>query len=534
MQSAFYHDRTRNLLVYHSLANPAYYSQLLPGSAVVGSALGVRRTLENCQILRRHNLPVPPIMDADYDWPRPPWVEHPYEKQKLMTNFMLLHPRSFNLSDMGTGKTLAALWAADQLMRWNPGWKALIICPLSVMRRVWADTIFHTFLDRRKAVILHGTQEQRIKGLEEEADFYIVNFDGVGVGAKTRMGFKLDGFSNHLKERSDIRIAVCDEASAYKDSRTKRHRIARVVFGAKPYLWLVTGTPTPTSPLDAYGIAKLVNNSGGKSLTTYRMETMYQPFPRAFKWLPRPDGYDRARALLQPAVRVGIEEVWDGPEITTQQREVPLTDEQKKLMKELKRHFVVGLQSGAAITAINEAAARTKFIQLSLGAIYDVNHRAHPIDARPRYEELIRVLEEASGKVLVFAPLTSVVELIYNTICKRWGVAVVNGQVLQTKRSEIFRAFQQDESPRIIVADPGTMAHGLDLYAARTIIWFGPTEKSELYDQANHRAHRPGQKFPVTVVQIVSNSLEREIFRRLQNNLALQGALLDLVRANAF
>ena len=100
----------------------------------------------------------------------------------------------------------------------------------------------------------------------------------------------------------------------------------------------------------------------------------------------------------------------------------------------------------------------------------------------------------------------------------------------QKERSRIFQAFQEHAEPRIIVADPGTMAHGLDLYAAQTVVWYGSTDKCELYLQANKRAHRPGQKYPVTVVQIVSTNLEREIYRRLENNESMQGVLLDAVR----
>jgi SNF2 family DNA or RNA helicase len=65
---------------------------------------------------------------------------------------------------------------------------------------------------------------------------------------------------------------------------------------------------------------------------------------------------------------------------------------------------------------------------------------------------------------------------------------------------------------------------------AQTVVWLGPTDKAELYVQANKRAHRPGQKFPVVIVQIVATELEREIFRRLENNLSLQGALLDAIK----
>ena len=74
------------------------------------------------------------------------------------------------------------------------------------------------------------------------------------------------------------------------------------------------------------------------------------------------------------------------------------------------------------------------------------------------------------------------------------------------------------------------MAHGLDLWQAQSVVWYGPTDRTELYLQANRRAHRPGQKHPVTVVQIVSNKLEREIYRRLESNESLQGVLLQMVR----
>jgi SNF2 family DNA or RNA helicase len=214
-------------------------------------------------------------------------------------------------------------------------------------------------------------------------------------------------------------------------------------------------------------------------------------------------------------------------------REVELTAEQKKLMSDLKKDFVVTVKSGAAISAVNEAAARTKFIQISLGAIYDQNHGIHAIDAGPRHAEIIDVLEQAPGKSILFCPLTSVINIIYKNINKRWPAAVVNGDVSQKDRSNIFQAFQDLENPlRVLVADAQTMAHGLDLYAARVVVWVGPTDKPELYAQANARMHRPGQKFPTTVVQLVSNALEREIFRRLENNLALQGTLLQAVKEN--
>ena len=522
----FFHNQQYNVLIYprHELIE-----QHVPEArALNGQYIAVPRTLRNCQILRWFNFPVTPVMEG-YDWPRSPGIT-PYESQKLAANFMVLHPRCFNLSDMGVGKTLATLWAVDWLMKQYPKdtFRALVVCPLSIMQRVWGDAIFKNFLSNRSYKVLHGDAAKRIKLLAEPADFYICNIDGIGIGAHTRGRFELDGFSKALAERSDIRLAVVDEASGYKDATTKRHRLARQIIGKRDYLWLLTGTPTPNAPTDAYGLAKLVNNAFGKSFTTFQQETMVKV--SQFMWKPHRDGYDRARRLLSPSIRFDIKDVWDGPELTTQQREVPLTPDQKKLMLDLKNTLQVTMKQGQAISAANEAAARQKFIQISLGAIYDENHRAHHIDAKPRIEELKTVLAEAPGKTLIFASLTSVVNLLYREISKIRKCAVVNGETSQKERSEIFRRFQDEDELQDIIADPGCMAHGLDLWRAQTTIWFSPTDKTELYLQANKRAHRPGQKYPVTVVQIVSNPLEREIYRRLENNESLQGALLDAVR----
>lgn len=521
----FYHDTKRDLLIYPLTAGAPLH--VLPDAKRVnGNYFAVPRTLQNAQILRFYNYPVVSIMD-NYDYPCAPGIT-PYTTQKLASNFMVLHPRCFNLSDMGVGKTLAALWATDWLMlNARAPFRALIVCPLSIMERVWGDAIWKNFLSRRSFEVLHGSAQKRQSLLEKsKADFLIINFDGVGIGAHTRKKFELDGFSKSLSERHDIKLAIVDEASAYRDSRTRRHRISRLVLGQRPYLWLLTGTPTPNAPTDAYGLAKLVNNAFGKSFTTFQQESMVKV--TQFKWAPRKDGYEKARALLTPAIRFDIKDVWDGPEMTVQQRQVELTPEQKKAMAELKKDLMVVLKSGKPITIDTEVAARTKFLQISAGAIYDASHKAHPIDATPRIEEIRAVINEAPGKILIFSPFTSVVEMLYYNLTA-WSREVVNGNTSPKDRSRIFSDFQSKDDPRILIADPGTMAHGLDLWQARTVLWFGPTDKPELYAQSNKRAHRPGQKFPVTVVQIVSNALEREIFHRLTHNLSLQGALLDVV-----
>jgi len=508
---------------------PGVLTQYIPDlKPINGSYFAIPNNLPNLQVLRYYNYEVPEVInDTNYDFPiAPPFTPLPH--QKVMANFSVLHRRMFNLSDMGTMKTISTLWAADYLMQQHKkgDFRAVIVAPLSTLDRVWAAAIFRNFLGRRTYAICHGTPTQRSIALASDVDFYIINFDGVGTGAKTGRTFEIRGFSKELRDRDDIKLAVIDEASAYKDPGTIRHRVARDVLGRRSYLWLLTGTPTPNAPTDAYGLAKLVNNAYGKSKTGWKLETMFQ-FSN-FIWKPKADGYTKAAKLLSPSIRYDLKDIWNGPECVTQQRSVELTPDQKKMMADLKRDLQITMKSGAAVSAINEAAARQKFIQISLGAVYDSDHEVHLADAKPRIRLLNEVLDEAPGKFLVFAPLTSVVNLLSHEMKSR-KVEIVNGDVSQKERTKIFAAFQEGDLQGI-VADPGTMAHGLDLWMARTVIWYGTTDKAELYAQANRRAHRPGQKYPVNIVQFVSNPLEIEIFRRLENNLSLQGALLTMIK----
>ena len=305
-----------------------------------------------------------------------------------MANFLVSHPHCFNLSDMGTMKTLSTLWAADWLMRQYPEGqcRAIIVAPLSILERVWGRTIFENFLSRRTFKIVHGSAEKRTRLLAEPADFYVINFDGLGLGASQHGKMVLSGLSAEIKNRADIRIAVIDEASAYRSSRTRRHKVARQLLADRDYLWLLTGTPTPNGPFDAFGLAKLVNNAHGESFTSFYMRTMQKL--SMWKWVPKPGAHHEVRKLLHPAIRYDIKDVWDGPELTTQQRHVDLTPDQTQHLRELKRKLQAELANGVTITPANEAALRMKLIQISLGAVYDAKHDSHKIDCGPRVAEL--------------------------------------------------------------------------------------------------------------------------------------------------
>lgn len=523
----------KHQVVVYQVANPAQVAAAIEGARPLnGHSVAVPATLFSLQLARVLGLPTPPLLDSAYDWPG---QFTPFAHQRHMANFHALHPKCFNLSDMGTGKTLGCLWAADYLMREGVIKKALVLSPLSTLRSVWENEVFKHFLGRRRATIVYGDRAKRLSILaDRKPDFYILNHDGLTIGSKRAYGHRglgLGPIAQAVADRPDIDLVIVDEASAYKDRTTLRTQVLRGTVASKPYLWLLSGTPTPNAPTDAWSLARIVQGSMTESFVSFQSRTMTKL--TTFKWAPKPDAADAVSKLLSPGIRYNRDECLDLPPLVVETREVPLSDTQKKAYDTLKKELALTLKDGKQVTAFNEAVLRLKLIQVAAGAVYGPDREVHRTDCGPRLDELRSVLDEVGiAKVLVFAPLTSVVNLLYSEL-KSWlgerAVARIYGATPHGQRAQILRQFQEEKDPRVIVADPGTMAHGITATAANAIVWFAPVDKPEVYEQANARINRPGQTRSMLVVRLVSTPVERAIFHRLHEKASLQGAILGLV-----
>lgn len=505
-------DAQRNLVVYDTPRAEEIASSVPDAVRLHNGYVACPASLYNLQMLRYLGFETIQPMDIAYDWPG---RYTPFTAQRVTANFLCVHPRAFVLNDMGTGKTLAALWAADFVMRANTGVHCLVVAPLSTLERVWADAIYQNFLGRRSVSVLHGSAAKRRELLAAPADFYVVNYDGVEVLGK------------ELAARLDIRMCIVDEASAYRNRTTERHRVARRLLASKDYLWLMTGTPTPNGPTDAYGMAKLVNNAFGEGWQSYHDRVMMKV--SMYKWVPKAGAHAEAHKLLQPAVRFAISDCIDLPPCTVQARDSELSPEQSKAYKEMKRDLVLQAAKGP-ITAANEAVLRLKLLQIACGAIYGPDREIHHVDAAPRIKALREVMEACREKIIIFAPFTSVVHMLHKELKKDYSIEIINGEVPAKQRNDIFSAFMDAAHPRVLVADPGTMSHGLTLTAASAIIWYAPTDRTETYLQANKRIDRPGQVHATTIVQLAATAAEREIYRRLEANETMQGLILQLAK----
>lgn len=448
-----------------------------------------------------------------YDWPG---RYKPYAHQRDTAAFATLNDKCLILNQIGTGKSLSALWAADYLMNIGAVKKVLILSPLSTLERVWKESIFLD-ISHRSSVVLHGSAARRKKLLAQDVDFYIINHDGFKIIADDAM----DMFD----------LVIIDEAAVLRNSRTNRYKAFNKWYRSQSKdvrLWLLTGTPTPNEPTDAWSLARLVDNPlAPPTFTSFRDRVMYRK--GMYSWLPRPEAPEIVSRILQPSILYRRDECFDLPDTVVNNVHVPMTEDQIYHYKTMWNTLIAEIDGGETITAVNEAVKVQKLVQILCGVAYDDTGANVEIDCKPRIDAVCEVIEQAGGKVIIFVPLTGTLKMLERELSKQWTVATVNGSVSSNKRSAIFRDFQHAADPQILVAHPATMAHGLTLTAASAVVWYGPITSNEQYVQANGRVERIGKKHVSYVVHITSTDLERRMFRRLDGKQKLQGILLDLI-----
>ena len=495
--------------------NPQQITTVIPKSRELsGNRVAVHWGLEEAQVLRNLRIKgVPSPILGRYDWPG----QHtPFEHQRDTSAFLTMNRRAFCLNEQGTGKTGSVIWAADYLMKAKQVHRVLVICPLSIMDSAWRADLFK-FAMHRNVDIAYGAKDKRRAIINGPAEFVIINYDGVEIVADdiARGGFDL---------------IVIDEANAYKNVQTKRWKVLNSLVKPDTWLWMLTGTPAAQSPLDAYGLAKLVNPSGvPRYFTAFRDQVMLKL--TAFKWIPKETATQTVFTALQPAIRYTKDECLDLPEMTYTKRIVELTKQQQKYYDMLKKRMVVQA-AGEEITSVNAAVNMSKLLQISCGAVYSDTGETLEFDISKRYNVLTEVIDESSQKVLVFVPFKHVIRILHEQLNRDGYTAeVISGDVPVGKRTDIFNRFQNDPaSPRVLVIQPQSAAHGVTLTAANTVVWWGPTPSLETYAQANARVHRPGQRHPSTVVQLAGSGVERHVYNLLDNKIDVHSKMIDLYK----
>jgi len=455
---------------------------------------------------------IPSPMLRDYKWPG---IYKPFDHQKVTASFLSLRPRAFCFNEAGTGKTSAAIWAADYLMNMGYVKQVLVICPLSIMYSAWQADIFKTAM-HRSCGVAYGTSDKRKKIIRGSYDFTVINFDGVNVVSDTIFETAFD-------------LIIIDEANAYKSTSTRRWKTLAKLIRPSTRLWMMTGTPAAQSPIDAFGLARLISPQRVPKFTTAWRDKVMYPVTR-FKWLPKPTSRNEVFRALQPAIRYTKAECLDLPPVVYQTRDVPLSTQVQVYYKKLKSQLLIEA-AGEQVSAVNAAAALNKLLQISGGAVYTDSRDVVEFDVSPRLNALMEVLDETTNKVVIFIPYTHTIEVVSEYLGKQ-GVTneIIQGAVSAPKRSDIINRFQSSEHPRVLVIQPQAASHGITLTAADTVVFWSPVMSVETYLQCVARIDRVGQKNNMTVVHLQGSEVERRMYTMLQGKVDNHQKLVDLYK----
>jgi SNF2 family DNA or RNA helicase len=510
------HKPTNSLLL--RVLDPFAFREVIPKSKVINHPdynLAVRSSLDTVKLLQNMGVAAPSPMQTEYRWPG---KYRPWEHQRVMAEFCTMHKRCFNLSEMGTGKSAATLWAADYLLEQKAIRKVLILSPLSTLERVWMNDIFDVLMHRVAATV-YGSREQRLEALEVNADFYVMNHDGISITP----------VMDAIRRRPDIDLVVVDEGSMFRNHDTKKYKALKRMLRPDMRLWWLTATPCPNAPTDAWAQASLVNPTRvPKFHGAFKRATMLQV--STFKWVPRPDAYTTAFNAMQPAVRFKKADCIDLPPVVYEDRQCGLTKEQRSAFAEMKDKMQTEARH-TPITAVNAADKITKLRQILCGVVKDpASERYVVLPHGPRIEVLRECIEQANAKVIIVVPFKGIIQSLADTISATHSVAVLNGDVSKAQRDRIVLQFKTEADPHVLLCHPKVMSHGLNLTEADTTIFYAPIYSNDEYQQVQERFNRAGQKNKMTVIRMAAHPLEWEIYKMLEGRRLTQDSILGLYK----
>jgi SNF2-related protein len=446
----------------------------------------------------------------------------PHNYQKYCIDKVVNTEKVGLLLDMGLGKTIITLTAIDELkLNLFEINKVLVVAPKKVAESTWfreAEKWDHLKLLKFSAVL--GSEKKRINALNTPADIYVINRENIP--------WLVDYYRNDWP----FDMVVIDEFSSFKNHQAKRFKALKLVLGKIKRLVGLTGTPAPNGLKDIWAQIYLLDQGErlGKNITAFREKyfNFYRYGNNLYGEYELKQGSDKSimDRIADICVSMKAEDYLELPDVVDNIISVELDAKARKQYEELEKQMILELNSLEEITVANAAALSNKLLQLSNGAVYDENAKIHEIH-KCKIESFMELVESLEGKnLLVFYAFKHDLSRIMESL---------------SKSGKKIRVLSNDDDIRdwnsgkidILLAHPASAAYGLNLQdGGNHVIWFGLNWSLELYQQANKRLHRQGQKEKVIIHHLVcSNTRDEDVMKALQSKGDIQEELLQSLKA---
>ena len=328
-------------------------------------------------------------------------------------------------------------------------------------------------------------------------------------------------------------LMAVDESTTIKNPDAKRTKNICNLSILSKYRRILTGSPVTKSPLDLYKQFDFLKEELLGHGSYYIFRTRYAIMKTANfggKSVQIVVGYrnlDELSEKLRPfSYRVLKDDCLDLPDKIYMKRTVQLSSEQKKVYEQMKQ-MALAEMNGKMMSTATVLTQLMRLHQITCGHFTADDGSIQKIKSN-RLDELMDVLEEIEGKVVIWAHYQNDVETIVEHLKKKYGdnsIVDYYGRTRPENRQSNIDKFQKDEGCRFFIGTPATGGYGITLTQASNVIYYSNGYDLEKRMQSEDRAHRIGQKKSVTYVDMIADdTVDEKIVKSLRKkvNIATQ------------
>ena len=449
------------------------------------------------------------------------FVPHSYQRYAIER---ILQDNSLGLFlDMGLGKTVITLTAINDLKfnRWAVS-RCLVVAPKKVAEATWShEAEKWDHLRHLKIIPVLGSLKKRVQALHAPGDIWVINRENIP--------WLVEYFRNNWP----FDMVVLDESSSFKNPQSKRFKAMKLVMSRIARLVLLTGTPAPNGLEDLWAQIYLLDAGErlGRTISSYREAFFTQDYARPGQmyrtYTPQQDAESRIQAAISDiCVSMKSEDYLELPDYIESTVPVALDAKAKRAYDKLEKEMLLEVDT-QLVTAQSAAVLNGKLLQLCSGAVYDSTGEVVNIHDC-KLEAFLETIEQLNGEhALVFYWFKHEADRLTKALAKTDKVV----RVYQGPEDE--KAWN-DGDVDILLAHPVSCGYGLNLQAGgHHAIWFGyPNWALEIYQQANKRLHRQGQKHPVICHHlVVQGGMDEDVIAALHDKGDTQESLMQALKA---
>lgn len=449
------------------------------------------------------------------------FIPHPYQQYAI--NRVVSDPAVALFLEPGLGKTVITLTAIKELQayRWEV-FRPLVVAPKKVAEATWAtEAAKWDHLKDMTVVPILGNTKQRIKALYSPGNIWVTNREN------------LPWLVDYCRNDWPFDMVVLDESTSFKNPRAKRFVALKRVRPRIRRMVELTGTPSPNGLPDLYAQIYLLDGGArlGRTLTSFREIYMSQDYAhpgqqyRTYSLLPGADQRIRD-AIADICVSMKTEDYLTLPDFIENIVPVVLDPAASKAYTKLEREMLLQVDT-ETITAGTAAVLNGKLLQLCGGAVYSNEGEVVPVH-NCKLDAFLELIEQLNGEhALVFYWFQHERDRIV-TALKDTGLRV---RVYESPDDE--QAWNAGEVD-VLLAHPVSCGYGLNLQAGgHHCIWYTlPNWALEIFQQANKRLHRQGQKYLViSHLLITQGGVDQDVLASLQSKGDGQEALMQALKA---